>query len=55
MTNKFAIFWKYKIFTETLLSEDQENAFLNVLCEIAELEFLSQGLMLRSRQAQWNP
>ena len=42
MTNRLSTFWNYKIFSETLLSAKQKNTFLNSLCEIAELEFLSR-------------
>jgi hypothetical protein len=35
-------FWQYKLFSENLISEKQLSVYLNSLCEIAELEFLSR-------------
>jgi hypothetical protein len=42
MTKKLATFLNYKIFSESLFSDKQKINYLNSLCEIAELEFLSR-------------
>lgn len=42
MTSKLLEFWHYKLVSESLLSDGQKTSFLNSLCEVAELEFLSR-------------
>jgi len=42
MENKLLEFWDYKLFIEQLNNEKHRNSFINMLCEVAELEFLSK-------------
>lgn len=42
MYNKFVEFFNYKLFSEQLLTERQRDNFLNLICEVAELEFLAK-------------
>src|SRR3990170_1307095 len=42
ISTKLEQYWAYKLFTENLLKPKDQDRFINELCEVAELQFLSK-------------